>query len=182
MIFKIVVKLSFIYTCRCQNRHWSHKKRDSRVPILEIFAHRVYIYILTNVYQNSLQIFSKILKNFLLINIIVKIFVSSTGVLHIVRKLSNDFLQIFQNFLEKNFKILLYLLHFNVNLCYSKSQSSVRKIYFYFLQIEKFPTCVFWISLNFSCFIEISWNFPHNLFKIPQIFQNIFKFSLLKFV
>ncbi len=31
---------SFIYACQHQNRHWSHKKRYSRMPILEIFARR----------------------------------------------------------------------------------------------------------------------------------------------
>ncbi len=31
----------------------------------------------------------------------------------------------------------------------------------------------FWISLNFSYFFEISWNFSHNLFKTLQVFQNI---------
>ncbi len=58
--------------------------------------------------------------------------------------MTNNFLQILQNFLEKNFKIFLYNI-LTLKFLYILFKI-VWKIYLYFLQTEKFPTYVFWIS------------------------------------
>ncbi len=130
--------------------------------------------------------FSKNTRDFLFINIIVKIlFLLRVLYIPIVRKLTNNFLQIFQNFLWKNFKILLYLLYFNLKIFVYFIQNLSRqyeKFTFIFYKLKNFPRVFFeflWISPISLQFPEI---FPTIYLKL-QVFQNIFlKFSLLKFV
>ncbi len=85
----------------------------------------------------------------------------------------NNFLQIFQNCLEKNFKILIFLIYFIV------------KIFIYFIQnlsrpYEKF-TFIFYKLKNFSHFfknfVEFLLFFCNFLKFFPQFIQNSSSFS-----
>ncbi len=87
-------------------------------------------------------------------------------------KLTNNFLQIFQNFLEKKLRILLYLLYLNI------------KIFVYFIQnlnslYEKF-TFIFSILKNFPhVYFEFRW-ISHISLKFSEIFPTIYS-KVLKF-
>ncbi len=137
---------------------------------------------LTNGSQNFLQIFPKILKIFYKFfqkyskfsTIFLSKFLFHLRMFYILlEKLTNDFSQIFQNFLETNFKILLYLLYFNV------------KIFVYFIQNLSCPykefTFIFYKLKNFPrVFFEFRWISPISLkFSeiIPPIYSKLLKFS-----